>query len=69
MNIKRAIVSVWDASRTITKARNFPKVVEQVDADWPTVYTKSSKRSFAVAIRKPSQIPKCTLEPRDAVES
>lgn len=69
MNVKRAVVSVSDASRTITKAQNFPKVVEQVDADWPTVYTKSSKCSFIVGIWKPSQIPKCTLESRDAMES
>lgn len=33
------------------------------------VGTKSNKCSFAMAMRMPSQIPKCTLEPRDAIES
>jgi hypothetical protein len=56
-------------SRIITKARDSRKVVEQVDADWPTARAKSSKRSLAVAMRQSSRVAKCTLEPRDATES
>jgi len=56
-------------SRIITKARDSRKVVEQVDADWPTARAKSSKRSLAVAMRQSGRVAKCTLEPRDATES
>lgn len=65
MNTRCAVVRVaYD-----NKAQDFSEVVQQVDADWPTFYTKSSKCNFTVAMREPSQIPKCTLESRDAMES
>lgn len=68
METKRVAVKVERVAYNKKSSR-----LQKLSSKWTLIglalCTKSNKCSFAVAMREPSQIPKCTLEPRDATES